>query len=479
MATHLLPRSTPLAEGLDPRAVSELLDALHEVELHSLTVLRHGRVVAEGHWSPWTADDAPLVYSLSKTFTGAAIGICMDQGLFGPDDLLVDHYPEFRQDADEVTASIRVRDCLAMATGHDHDLVDWERDPELGPRAVQRVLATPAAGRPGVDFCYNQLATYAVAGLVHGTGAQDVVEVLREHVFDPLGVPPLSWVRDGQGHPQGFSGLRAQPESVAAFFQLLLDGGVQHLPDGSTRRLLPAAWVEEHRRRQVETRPREQGQGKGDWEQGYGWQCWMATHGYRGDGAFGQFGLVLPEQDMVVVCTAEETDMQRIVDAVWQHLLPGVDRPGEELDERELAIELESLSLMPWTGNADDLAGDPVELACTVEGLDTDPVLVTADGRRIPVGLGQWRRSTLRLGDGVLHLAASGRRLDEQLGARILVLDTPHSLVVHTGPRGWARWRNTPLDRARTLFDLRVRDREREPGHRFPDESPVDEEDRG
>ncbi|HEY0866125.1 MAG TPA: hypothetical protein VGE01_02030, partial [Fimbriimonas sp.] len=62
-----------------------------------------------------------------------------------------------------------------------------------------------------------------------------------------------------------------------------------------------------------------------DWAQGYGFQFWRSRHGaYRGDGAFGQFCLVMPVQNAVVAITASSNDLQGVLDAVWEHLLPGM-----------------------------------------------------------------------------------------------------------------------------------------------------------
>ena len=85
-------------------------------------------------------------------------------------------------------------------------------------------------------------------------------------------------------------------------------------------RLLDEEWVAEATRAQVDN-PAEPNP---DWRQGYGFQFWMARHGYRGDGAYGQFCVVLPEQDAVIATTAATENMQGILDAVWAHLLPAM-----------------------------------------------------------------------------------------------------------------------------------------------------------
>jgi hypothetical protein len=60
-----------------------------------------------------------------------------------------------------------------------------------------------------------------------------------------------------------------------------------------------------------------------DWLQGYAYQMWRSRHhSFRADGAYGQFILVLPDQDAVIAITAETPDMQAELNLVWQHLLP-------------------------------------------------------------------------------------------------------------------------------------------------------------
>src|SRR6478609_12154321 len=98
MADHSLPRSTPGAQGVDARGITAFLDAIEadgRIEMHSLMVLRHGSVVAEGWWTPYAPDRVHLLYSLSKTFASTALGFAIAEGLTGLDDPVVDHFPEF------------------------------------------------------------------------------------------------------------------------------------------------------------------------------------------------------------------------------------------------------------------------------------------------------------------------------------------------------------------------------------------------
>ena len=63
-----------------------------------------------------------------------------------------------------------------------------------------------------------------------------------------------------------------------------------------------------------------------DWEQGYGYQFWRSRHGfYRGDGAHGQFCLVLPQYDAVIAITSGTRDMASVMNLVWERLVPALE----------------------------------------------------------------------------------------------------------------------------------------------------------
>src|SRR5437588_12389510 len=116
----LLPRSTPAASGVSSRAVAALLDRLDKrgIECHSLMVVRHGQVVAEGWWAPYSAERPQLLYSLSKSFTSTAAAFAQAEGLLDLDDAVVSHFAEFAADiTDPRSRSVKVRHVASMAAG--------------------------------------------------------------------------------------------------------------------------------------------------------------------------------------------------------------------------------------------------------------------------------------------------------------------------------------------------------------------------
>ncbi|MBK9390983.1 MAG: serine hydrolase [Bacteroidetes bacterium] len=78
-----LPRSTPEAEGVSSEAILQFVEAANsEVnDIHSFMLLRHGKVIAEGWWKPYSPDLKHTMYSLSKSFTSTAVGFAVTEKL--------------------------------------------------------------------------------------------------------------------------------------------------------------------------------------------------------------------------------------------------------------------------------------------------------------------------------------------------------------------------------------------------------------
>ena len=133
------------------------------------------------------------------------------------------------------------------------------------------------------------------AAVQKATG-QTVLDYLKPRLFDPLGIEHPTWETSPQGISTGGYGLSIRTEDIAKFGQLYLQKG-----KWQGKQLVPEAWVEAATARQTSNGSNP----KSDWDQGYGYQFWRCRHGaYRGDGAFGQYCVVLPEQDAVIAITS-------------------------------------------------------------------------------------------------------------------------------------------------------------------------------
>ncbi len=324
-------------------------------------LVRHGSVVAEGWWHPYRADAVHLLYSLSKSFTATAVGLAAFEGRLSVDDPLSKFFPEVMyQHLEKMT----VRHLLNMASGHLEDA--FERIAEQGDDWVHNFLALPPEREPGTVFAYNQGATITLAAILQRVTGEGLLDYLRPRLLDPLGITDAHWLQTPTGLEQGFSGLHLSTEAVARFGQLYLQRG-----RWGGEQLVPPTWVDEATRwltlSSAEARPV-------DWSQGYGFQFWRCRHeAYRGDGAFGQFCVVLPEQDAVLALTGAVSDMQAVLDAVWAHLLPamGYALPENGAAQGALREKLEQLHLPPLQGERTS-ATEPRVLAKTYRSSISD-----------------------------------------------------------------------------------------------------------
>ena len=417
-----LPRGAPEAQGIPSAAVLSFLAAADEQvdSLHSFMLLRHGTVVAEGWWTPYTSEDPHVLYSLSKSFTSTGIGLAIAEGRVRLDDRVLDAFPEDAPaEPSENLKAMRVRDLLSMSTGHHADTI--EKFPYDSEERLSRLfLALPVAHRPGTHFVYNTPASYMLSAIVQKAAGSTLLDYLRPRLLDPLGIDKATWDADRHGVSLGGFGLSLTTEAVARFGQLYLQKGTWR-----GRTLLPAPWVEAATARQTSNGSNPDS----DWEQGYGYQFWRSRHRtYRGDGAFGQFCMVLPEQDAVVAITSGTREMGKVMSLVWEHLLPamgGEALSGDAAGAATLARNLASLSLPPQGGDRSS------NLAASVSGRryrfpDNDErmeslTLETAGGKavlalsvagresRVPVGSGGWGpRAVLATDRGDQKVAASG-----------------------------------------------------------------------
>ncbi len=413
--TDGLPRITPESAGVASPGILAFLDAMAKKpgELHSFMMVRHGSVIAEGWWSPYAPELRHTMYSMSKSFTSTAVGLAVLEGRLSVDDKVISFFPDELPDKiiDEL-AELRVKHLLSMAVGHGPDST---RNVVREENWVRAFLAQPFQHAPGSVFHYNSAATYMCSAIVQKLAGKRIVDYLTPRLFEPLGIRGMTWETCPRGINTGGWGLSLQTEGLAKFGQLYLQQG-----EWKGRQLLPAKWVEEATTFKIQqpppakpARPQEQN----DWLQGYCYQFWRCQHrAFRGDGAFGQFTVVMPEQDAVVIMTGESKDLQGELDLVWRHLLPAMqDKPMPEdaATQSMLRKRLASLALNPPQGNPTSTAAPRIhgkaflleenELGLTraTFELNRDSCVFTAGAKDakhgITHGLESWRRGATQM----------------------------------------------------------------------------------
>jgi hypothetical protein len=297
-------------------------------------------------------------------------------------------------------------------------------------------LAQPVPFKPGTHFLYNTSATYMLSAAVQKATGETVLDYLKPRLFDPLGTKNPTWEKSPQGISTGGYGLSVRTEDIAKFGQLYLQKG-----KWNGKQLVPEAWAEAATARQTSNGSNP----KSDWDQGYGYQFWRCRHGgYRGDGAFGQYCVVLPEQDAVIAITSGVRDMQAVLNLVWDKLLPALKSstlPADEGAAKKLADMLKGLTLHLPQGKgapakvagktfsfpANDAKLESVRLDDGGGGAVTLVAKVGGAERTIACGSGSWKKGQVAWGRMAEQPAAAAGAwsADDTFTAKVCFTETP------------------------------------------------------
>jgi CubicO group peptidase (beta-lactamase class C family) len=442
-----LPRSTPELQGISSEAINQFVRAADEQvnAMNSFMLVRHGHVVAEGWWTPYGPEIPHTLFSLSKSFTSTAVGLAIADGKLSIDDEVLKFFPEDAPaNPTNNLKSMRVHDLLRMSTGH-------ETEPRFNNRTdepwTKIFLAHPVPHKPGTHFLYNTAGTYMQSAIVQKVTGQTLFEYLRPRLFEPLGIENPRWGSSPQGINYGGYGLDIRTEDIAKFGQLYLQKG-----QWNGKQLIPPAWVEAATARQTSNGSDP----KSDWDQGYGYQFWRCRHdAYRGDGAFGQYCIVLPEEDAVIAITSGTRDMQAVLNLIWDKLLPAFGAstlPDNPAQQEALKKKLANLSLPTPEGSATSdavskLAGEfqfesnpqKFQSLRLQRGSNGLTLHFKVDGRDyvVPCRYKEWSKSRLAYGQFTEQpVAASGAwNADGSYSARLCFYETPTFMTITLAPK--------------------------------------------
>lgn len=373
------------------------------LHMHALMVLRHGKPIAQARFAPWDEAQPHMLYSLSKSFTSTAVGFAVQEGLLRTDDRLVSFFPEyFPAPPCENMQKITVKHLLTMNTGH-------EVEPMLmGPDWEGNFLHSYVPHEPGTHFLYNTAATYMLSAILQKVTGRKLIDYLREKLLAPLHMSGDIWFEESpSGVAAGGFGLNVRVEDIAKLGQFYLQKGMWE-----GRQLLDPKWIEAAQTPWSDNSANDPS--TPDWRAGYGYQFWMCRPEkvFRGDGAFGQYCVILPEQDMVVAINSGVRDMQAVLTSLWENVLPCVgdaEAPGADADALSQALRA-PVTRADWEENgeaAEPPVPDPAwygeydvsENEGKLEriGVSAQGLVFTVNGKpaRIPLDRDQWQACTV------------------------------------------------------------------------------------
>ena len=286
----------PAEVGIDPDRLGVAYARAAEIEnLHSLLVIRHGKLAGEAYYGGYDASMGNCLKSVSKSILSALYGLAIEDGhVRGLEQPASAHLPEyFAAATDPRLGGISVYNLLTMTGG-----LEWTDPTHIGPMNVSgdwlRFITTrPFTSEPGARWNYSTGLTHAASAFLTEATGEATHEYASERLFEPLGISATRWDHDTAGYDFGGAEVWMRPRDMARFGELYLRGGEL---DGE--RILDERWVNASKR--------EHASASGGHTYGYWW--WrreFAGHPtYFAWGYGGQFIFVVEDLDMVVVATS-------------------------------------------------------------------------------------------------------------------------------------------------------------------------------
>ena len=315
MSENNLIYSTPEALGIPSQAILGFLEDMksYKIPLHSYLVLRHGKVAAEGYCAPFDADTKHRMYSISKSFTSVAIGMLITEGRLSVNDKVAEIFPEYiPENPSPYILKATVRDCLMMAVFNETGCYDWDT-----PDWVKCFFDNDTYKQmPGTVFHYDTNATVVLAGIVEKLTGKKVLEYMRP-LLDELGISKDIWcVKSPDERSWTGSGILCTPRDLARFGLFCLKRG-----EWNGKQLVDREYMMQATTKQIGNFVAH----SGIRTSGYGYQFWMQPEGgFSCSGMGSQYALMYPEQDLVVITTADAQGLNNAEDFIRESFLKNI-----------------------------------------------------------------------------------------------------------------------------------------------------------
>lgn len=315
-----LPVCTPESVGIPSEAIERFLRRLEEryLPMHSVLMSRNGKLCFENYWEAFDKDKKHRMYSTSKSFVSAAIGILIGDGKLALDDKITKFFPDkVPENLHPYTAAATVRDLLMMATPHLYEHCTYSPDK---PDWADTYFQTPPTHLPGKIFSYDTTATTMLSIIIARITGKEFPEFLRDRLFIPAGMSDdITCIETPCGHAWGGSGVLATPRDLMKFAGVFMNGG----RTATGEQVIPEWYAVEATSRQIDNTLTAD-----DYEHtfGYGYQFWRNRHGFSCRGMGSQLAICLPEQNFILVTTGDTQSVPSaccaIYEALWKEIYP-------------------------------------------------------------------------------------------------------------------------------------------------------------
>jgi CubicO group peptidase (beta-lactamase class C family) len=290
--------STPEAENMDRTTLDVAYKLIYQDDRYlmarSLLVFRNGNLVAEAY--PNDPDDIHKyanIQSCTKSISSIITGIAIQNSqLSSLNEQLYDIYPEYF-DSDISKQTITIEDALTMRTGLEFDNDDHTLELfQTEGNSIEYILSQERIYPSGTIMNYNDGAPHLISKVIEKKTGKTMANYAEEKLFTPLNITDWMWESSKDNTTYGGFSLYLKPRDFGKIGQLLLQGG-----EWNNQQIIDSTYLAEATQTKVSANFNNEP---------YGYYFWVlpAVNGYCALGHGGQFLLVVPEKNLVVVYTA-------------------------------------------------------------------------------------------------------------------------------------------------------------------------------
>ncbi len=323
----------PEEGGLPSQAIIDFLDWLekYRVNMHGFSLVRRGKILAEGYWAPFQEGGQHRMYSVGKSLVSLAVGLLESEGRLKLGDRICSYFPEMLPDPlPPFIAAVTIEDMLTMRSAHSQTSYksyqgDW----------VESFFHVAPTNRPGSFFSYDTSSSHVLTALVEKLTGMKLLDFLRERFLGKIGLSDKARILpDPRGISQGGSGFIASMEDLRNIGLLCLNGG-----KWEGEQLIPAGYLKRALSFQADTSFLD----SYDQRWGYGYQFWKTRRdGFALYGLGGQLVLALPESALMLTTVADTQEdnygTEAIHRAFWDIIVPACRERGLPPDDEAYGI---------------------------------------------------------------------------------------------------------------------------------------------
>lgn len=357
------PVSTPEEQGMDSASLAKLIETVGTYKQDSLTIIRHGKIVADAYYAPYVADVSHDLRSVTKSVVGTLTAIQLRNGSLDSVDLpVIDLFSEKQvQNVDERKKAITIQSLLDMTSGIEWVEKAYTPDETIlrmyqSPDRTAFVLNQPMVGAPGASFNYNSGNPYLLSALINKKSGQNALDFAKKELFDPLGIKSAKWGRaDEQGVIDGEAGLFLSPHDMARIGYLYLQNGMWE-----GKQIVPPSWVERSKAGPVTA--------TSGFQYGNLWWSYPEKGAYMARGRHSQLILVIPKLDVVAVMTGVLRDTEFYSASGLIDDISKAVKSDKPLPEDAIAKALLTSAIRQASAEKPSAIGGTPELAKSVSG---------------------------------------------------------------------------------------------------------------